>query len=262
MKQVLRDKIKLGLPFENPKYNRISQFFGANESFYSRYGLKGHNGIDHLSPRGTPILAVCDGYCSGVKTTKEGYGIYVRQTSGGIELEGKTIKLDIIYGHLEKVALYNGESIEKGDVIGWADNTGYSLGHHLHLGVRIMNSSGQIENYNNGFFGYIDHYSLLETPISWLTYWKWKGYTGRVVDEWETLPVDKRYDIEEEKQLPWTSYIWLGITLRRQLTEQEHNALAYGHWDFKAVFSNRIGDWWKYYTKQEYKYRVTNGLGL
>lgn len=257
---MLKDKIRLGLPFENPKYNTITQFFGANKSFYSRYGLNGHNGIDHLAPKGSPILAVCDGICSEIKTTRTGYGIYVRQFSKNINEYGD--KLDIIYGHLDKVNIEKNDKITKGQILGWTDNTGYSLGHHLHLGVRILNKTNHILNYNNGFLGYVDHYSLLENPISWLTYIKWKEFTGKVIDEWEILPVDKKYEIEKEKSLPWTSYIWLGITLKRQLNDREHIALAYGHWDFKAIFNNRIGEWWKYYTKKEYIYRTKNGLGL
>jgi len=258
----LRDKIKLGLPFKDFKCNTITQHFGVNGSFYKRYGLKGHNGIDHLAPRGTPILAVCDGYCSGVKTTKEGYGIYVRQASGDIELNGKTIRLDIVYGHMERVNLHKGNRIMKGQVVGWADNTGYSMGNHLHLGVRIMNSDGNIENYKNGFLGYFDHYPLLENKISWLTYRKWKEISKITVPEWEITPIDKRYDISGEKRLPWPTYIWLGIKLRRQLTEREHVALVYGHWSFEEVFKNKVGEHFLYYTKDEYINRIKNNLGL
>lgn len=257
--ETLRDKIKLGLPFKDFKCNTITQHFGVNKEYYKRYGIEGHNGIDHLSPRGTPILAVCNGVCSGVKITTEGYGIYVRQTSEEIG-DGK--KLDIVYGHLERVNLHKGNRIMKGQVIGWADNTGYSLGNHLHLGIRIMNSAGQIENYNNGFLGYFDHYSLLENKISWLTYWKWKEISKTNVPEWDLVPVDRRYNIEGEKRLVWTTYIWLGIKLKRQLTIREHTALAFGHWDFKAVFNGRVGHWFEYYTKDEYKNRIKNNLGL
>jgi len=190
---LLRDKIKLGLPFENLKYNAIAQFFGVNGHWYKRYDLKGHNGIDHLAPKGVPVLAVCDGVCAGIKTTKEGYGIYVRQFSDVIKYSGD--KLDIIYGHLEKVALNDGQSIKKGQVIGYADNTGYSFGNHLHLGVRIIDSTGKVRDYDNGFMGYFDHYPLLENPISWMTYRQWKKISGTTVPEWEVLPVGKKYNI-------------------------------------------------------------------
>ena len=255
----LRDKIQLGLPFNDPKCNTITQYFGVNRKFYIRYGIEGHNGIDHLAPRGTPILAVCNGICSGIKTTKEGYGIYVRQSSEEI---GGGDKLDIVYGHMERVNSTPGEEIKKGQVVGWADNTGYSFGNHLHLGVRIMDSAGRIKNYENGFLGYIDHYPLLEDKISWLTYMKWKEISKTIVPEWEITPIDKRYGIKGEKRLPWTTYIWIGIKLRRQLKEREHVALAYGHWDFDAVFNGRVGKWFKYYTKDEYINRIKNNLGL
>ena len=58
-----------------------------------------------------------------------------------------------------------------GDFIGWSGNTGYSTGAHVHLGVRqlVINSKKdvwdcEIENYDNGYKGYID---ILPYTLAW-----------------------------------------------------------------------------------------------
>jgi murein DD-endopeptidase MepM/ murein hydrolase activator NlpD len=42
-----------------------------------------------------------------------------------------------MYMHLSKINVELGKPVEKGDLIALSGNTGYSLGPHLHLSVRI-----------------------------------------------------------------------------------------------------------------------------
>ncbi len=56
---------------------RISQGFGPSQIDYSRWGLKGHNGIDFFGKAGDPILSVADGTVTWVGFEKDGYGNYI-----------------------------------------------------------------------------------------------------------------------------------------------------------------------------------------
>lgn len=148
--------MKLILPLEGIGSKpgiRLSQKFGEMQLDYAQFGLKGHNGIDISTPIGTPVLASHDGKVDFFKDEStggelKGYGLNARITfTDGSDWE-------LIYGHLEK---YEGvaRAVKAGDIIGYADNTGYSFGSHLHFGVREW-KDGKIINYENGFFGWID----------------------------------------------------------------------------------------------------------
>ncbi len=60
---------------------RISQGFGPSQIDYSRFGLKGHNGVDFFGSAGDPILSVADGTVTWVGFEADGYGYYIMMTS-------------------------------------------------------------------------------------------------------------------------------------------------------------------------------------
>lgn len=87
-----------------------------------------HTGVDISTAFGTPIIAPADGM--------------VRETNF-INGYGRTIILDhghsitTLYGHLSGFAVGEGESVHRGDVIGYVGSSGRSTGSHLHYEVRI-----------------------------------------------------------------------------------------------------------------------------
>ncbi len=87
-----------------------------------------HTGVDISTPFGTPIMAPADGI--------------VRDTSY-ITGYGRTVILDhghgitTLFGHMSGFAVAEGESIHRGDIIGYVGSTGRSTGAHLHYEVRI-----------------------------------------------------------------------------------------------------------------------------
>lgn len=137
----------------------VNQAFGIANPLYTELGLKGHNGIDIMASHGQPVLASHDGIAYPGVDNREGYGVVIR-TAEPFDYEGKQVYFKTIYWHLLPQNRRSG-FVKAGEVIGFADNTGLSLGDHLHYGLKpqAMNEENgvwwNIEQ-NNGYFGAID----------------------------------------------------------------------------------------------------------
>lgn len=113
----------------------VTQQFGVNPENYIQFGLPGHDGIDMRALLGSDVKAVAPGTVYRIHTNPNthNYGIHVRiKHADGIELT--------IYGHLLDIAsgLAVGQSVQAGQVIGRANDTGNSFGNHLHLGRKRL----------------------------------------------------------------------------------------------------------------------------
>jgi len=93
-------------------------------------GIHGYNGVDIAAPSGTPILASAAGTVIIARSSgyNGGYGLYV-----AIKHNNGT---QTVYGHMSRVNVVVGESVEQGEVIGAVGNTGRSTGSHLHFEIR------------------------------------------------------------------------------------------------------------------------------
>lgn len=91
--------------------------------------IHGHNGVDLASVRGANVLASASGEVIIARTGwNGGYGTYVViKHSNGTQT---------LYGHLNGLAVYAGNSVKQGQVIGYMGNTGKSTGVHLHFEIR------------------------------------------------------------------------------------------------------------------------------
>lgn len=108
---------------------RMSSGFGFRK--HPVFGItKAHTGVDYAAPRGTPIHATADGSVKFIGR-QHGYGnvIELRHSNG----------VSTLYGHMSgfKSGLSNGNSIKRGDVIGYVGSTGTSTGNHVHYEYRI-----------------------------------------------------------------------------------------------------------------------------
>ena len=114
---------------------KITQYFG-NTPFATQnpqvYNGAGHTGIDLKAYIGTPVYAALDGIVIGVANTdivrtcySYGKWIMIRHENG----------LSTLYAHLSNQSVSVGQKINRGDIIGYSGNTGYSTGPHLHFGV-------------------------------------------------------------------------------------------------------------------------------
>ena len=101
-------------------------------SMSSRYGMRRHPilgyrrmhaGLDFRGRHGTPIVAVTDGRVTGAGRMG-GCGIAVRLSHAG--------NLSTRYCHMSRSAVRPGQSVRRGQVIGYIGSTGLSTGPHLH----------------------------------------------------------------------------------------------------------------------------------
>ena len=153
------------LPF-NGDYAQ-SQGFGVNPQYYKNYNvkqpdgtyapMKGHNGLDFLTPKRTPIYAPHKGKVIEDLFYSNVYGWYVKIEN---EEEGSVL------AHLDQIVVSEGFQLEEGDHIGYSGNTGYVLpaptpqnpnaGSHLHWGYYRMPRDRA-----NGFGGFVDQTPFL-----------------------------------------------------------------------------------------------------
>jgi len=93
-----------------------------------RAALFMHEGMDLVAPAGTPVYAAADGVVVGAAPNGR-YGNWIRIEHGE--------KLATVYGHLMAFApgIEPGESVVRGELIGFVGSTGRSTGAHLHFEV-------------------------------------------------------------------------------------------------------------------------------
>ncbi|MBS0477658.1 MAG: M23 family metallopeptidase [Proteobacteria bacterium] len=89
---------------------------------------RGHSGVDLPAPYGSPIRATSDGVVDSAGW-RGGYGLAVEVNHGkGVESR---------YAHMSRMAVYPGQAVKRGEVIGYVGSTGLSTGPHLHYEIRI-----------------------------------------------------------------------------------------------------------------------------
>jgi murein DD-endopeptidase MepM/ murein hydrolase activator NlpD len=85
-----------------------------------------HEGVDLVAPFGTLVYAAADGVVVGAAPNGR-YGNWIRIEHGG--------RLATVYGHLSAFApgIEPGETVVRGELIGFVGSTGRSTGAHLHF---------------------------------------------------------------------------------------------------------------------------------
>jgi len=108
--------------------NRGSGSFAWPMSGYITQGYwSQHRAIDIGAVKGTPIYAADSGYVSYVQFSNSGYGnmAMIDHRNGYVTL----------YAHMSVVVVDMGQSITKGQLVGYCGSTGHSTGPHLHFEV-------------------------------------------------------------------------------------------------------------------------------
>lgn len=107
-------------PLPGYGHGSITQYFGNN----------GHKGLDIGAPEGTPIVASRSGtvmIANNYDSWGDSWGYYVSIYHDST--------YSTLYAHMSSVAAYEGQWVNKGDVIGYVGSTGNSTGNHLHFEV-------------------------------------------------------------------------------------------------------------------------------
>ena len=99
---------------------------------------KFHNGVDLANDQGTPIYAVRSGKVT-VATYGGTYGYYVTINHG----DG----FSSLYAHMTRYVVSKGDTVKKGQLIGYMGSTGRSTGPHLHFSIFYNGSSVNPMNY-------------------------------------------------------------------------------------------------------------------
>lgn len=113
-----------------PVEGRITGSFGERIDPFNGEGAF-HRGVDISTAYGTPIIAPADGEV-----------IYAAPYAG----YGKLIEIDhghgfiTRYGHMSAFAVNNGQSVHRGDIIGYVGLSGRSTGPHVHYEVWVNNT--------------------------------------------------------------------------------------------------------------------------
>lgn len=124
-----KDKDLTSLPVIKPvadKYlNRVASGFGSRFHPILKVN-KMHNGLDFAAATGTPIYATGDGKVK-MAGFNSGYGnvVVIRHGNG----------FETLYAHMSRIKTRNGQTIKRGDVIGYVGSTGLSTGPHLHYEI-------------------------------------------------------------------------------------------------------------------------------
>ncbi len=119
--------VPLAVPdFIWPAQGELTDPFGLCRSWDCSYR---HKGLDIALDTYEPIAAAADGVVTFVGGDQWfGLGLYVEIDHGNGWLT--------VYGHLIEFAVWQGQTVSQGEVIGYNGNTGHSTGPHLHLEVQ------------------------------------------------------------------------------------------------------------------------------
>lgn len=107
----------------------------CNITYYQYLGFGLHKGIDIPVATGTPVYACADGKVSRVSDNiTSGIGVVIHHPDQSFES---------VSWHLKSHSVGIGDIIKTGQLIGISDNTGYSLGPHLHFQCNQTDEHGK-----------------------------------------------------------------------------------------------------------------------
>jgi murein DD-endopeptidase MepM/ murein hydrolase activator NlpD len=125
-----KEKLLLSIPaiqpVSNKDLNRIASGFGNRIDPVYKV-RKFHAGLDFTASVGTPIYATADGTVTASGFSTDGFGNKVVINHG--------YGYQTLYGHMYKTKAKEGQTIKRGEVIGYVGSTGKSTGPHCHYEV-------------------------------------------------------------------------------------------------------------------------------
>jgi len=113
-------------PVSNEDVTRMASGYGWRSDPFTKF-RKMHWGMDFTAPRGSPIYAAGDGKVTRADNGSSGYGKHIRIDHGYGYMS--------LYAHMSKYNVTRGQTVKRGDLIGFVGNTGRSEAPHLHYEV-------------------------------------------------------------------------------------------------------------------------------
>ncbi|MEO9477869.1 MAG: peptidoglycan DD-metalloendopeptidase family protein [Cyclobacteriaceae bacterium] len=121
---------------------RVSSEYGMRKDPFNG-NKKWHMGMDIAAPKGTPVIATADGVIELVDNQPNGYGKHV------VIKHDETTRTK--YAQMDAYVVKVGETVSKGEVIGYVGSSGRSTNPHLHyevqIGDRKVNPADYISDY-------------------------------------------------------------------------------------------------------------------
>lgn len=121
----------LGVPVQGG-LSSLTQGYGNTAFAKNGYRGQRHNGIDIGIPVGTPLYSAEAGTIVAVGNQD---AFCPRGAYGRFIVIGHKNGLTTMYAHLSKPVVTQGQSVERGELIGYSGVTGYATGPHLHFTV-------------------------------------------------------------------------------------------------------------------------------
>lgn len=126
-----KNKLLASIPAIQPISNKRLKAFASGYGYriHPIYKTsKMHTGMDFTAAIGTPIYATGDGYVSVAEIGGRGYGNHIVINHG--------YGYQTLYAHMSRMKARRGQSVKRGEIIGYVGNTGTSTAPHLHYEVR------------------------------------------------------------------------------------------------------------------------------
>lgn len=120
----------LTFPIADYGMKNLISFWGAQRDG----GVRSHEGVDIRAPRGTPVVAVENGFITQTGTNNLGGKI--------VFLSPNNSPYSIYYAHLDSQLVSVGQQVVRGDTLGLVGNTGNAITTtpHLHFGIYARGS--------------------------------------------------------------------------------------------------------------------------
>lgn len=138
----------------------VSAIFKDKE-YYNEFGIK-HYGTDIAKSGGCNIVSAAAGKVIKVVYSNSGYGNHVLIDHG--KKNGKSYVT--LYAHLKSINVKKGQTVLKGDKIGYMGSTGFSTGTHLHFEIRE----------NGTQINAMKYYSQLGSKVLYLSNGRWIAF--------------------------------------------------------------------------------------
>lgn len=116
-----------------PTHGGLTSFFGGRSDPLTGEPAY-HSGIDISAEKGQPVYATADGIVQSTGYTGDYGNLIVLKHAFGLSTR---------YGHLSGYHVKPGDTVKRGDVIGYIGSTGRSTGSHLHYEILV---NGQLMN--------------------------------------------------------------------------------------------------------------------